>query len=156
MYWRIKRSEYVAGKGAQNKRVMKKVVADSEVPPGILLYADRKPAGWCAVAPRESFPVLANSKVLRPVDDRPVWSIVCFYIDKNFRRMGLSELFLKYVVEFCRKHGAKIVEAYPYELTNKNYPAVFAFTGVASAFLKAGFREVARRSDVRPIMRYEI
>lgn len=31
-------------------------------------------------------------------------------------------------------------------------PDVFAWTGLASAYLKAGFREVARRSESRPIL----
>ena len=35
-------------------------------------------------------------------------------------------------------------------------PDVFAWTGMASAFRKAGFREVARRSAGRPIMRIEL
>lgn len=156
MYWRVRRSEYVVSKGLQNKKKMKKMVSTSELPPGIILYADRRAVGWCAVGPRESFPVLANSRILRPVDDQPVWSIVCFFIDKDFRRMGLTEIFLKYAIEFCKKHGAAVVEGYPFDVSGKNYPAVFAFTGIASAYLKAGFKEVARRSEGRPVMRYMI
>jgi hypothetical protein len=33
---------------------------------------------------------------------------------------------------------------------------IHAFTDMASAFRTAGFVEVARRSETRPIMRYEI
>ena len=156
MYWRLQRTEFEQGKGTGNKKRMNKMVKRGEVP-GLLLYADKEVAGWCAVAPRENYLVLANSRILKPVDEEPVWSIVCFFIDKNFRRLGLTEIFLRYVVEYCRKQGAQIVEGYPVDVKDQsNYPSVFAFTGIASAYLKAGFKEVARRSETRPVMRFFI
>ena len=51
---------------------------------------------------------------------------------------------------------AKIVEAYPVEPKTSPMPDVFAYTGIASVFQEAGFREVARRSETRPIMRCQI
>lgn len=135
---------------------MKKIISEGEIP-GILMYADKEVAGWCAVAPRDQYPVLNNSRILKPVDDEPVWSIVCFYIDKNFRRLGLTQILLQYVIEYCRKMHVRIVEGYPVDVKdNENYPPVFAYTGIASAYLKAGFKEVARRSETRPVMRYYI
>jgi hypothetical protein len=53
-------------------------------------------------------------------------------------------------------HGATIVEGYPVEPKTADMPAPFAWTGTASAFRKAGFTEVARRSATRPIMRYVV
>lgn len=156
MYWKLKRSDFVKGKGSGNKKKIKKIVGSGEIP-GLLLYADKEAAGWCAIAPRAQYPLLVNSKILRPVDEKPVWSIVCFFIDKNFRRLGLTEIFLRYVVEYGKKQGAKIVEGYPVDVKDQqDYPAAFAFTGIASAYIKAGFREVARRSETRPVMRYYI
>jgi GNAT superfamily N-acetyltransferase len=155
MYWRLKRSDFEKAKGEGNKKKLKQLVAGKEIP-GLLLYEDNKIAGWCSVAPRENLPVLENSRILKAVDDQPVWSIVCFYIEKNHRRLGLSQPFLKYAIDYCRNHGAKIIEAYPLDVKSKDYPSVFAFTGFYSTFLKAGFKETARRSETRPIMRYTI
>lgn len=39
------------------------------------------------------------------------------------------------------------------ETNGKNVAPVSSFTGIASAFKEAGFVEVARRSERRPIMR---
>ena len=55
-----------------------------------------------------------------------------------------------------KEHGAKIVEGYPIEAKESNLPSVSSFTGIASAFAEAGFVEVLRRSEHRPIMRYFI
>jgi GNAT superfamily N-acetyltransferase len=152
MYWRLKRAEFNQKKGDGNQRMMQRLVKDGNSP-GILAYSGSLAVGWCAIAPRSAYPVLNNSRILSPVDDQPVWSIVCFYIRKEFRNQGISVELIRAAVEFAGKHKAKIVEAYPVEPKKGIMPAVFAYTGLASAFRKAGFMEVARRSETRPIMR---
>jgi GNAT superfamily N-acetyltransferase len=151
MTWRLKAAEYEKRKGKGNKMAMKELVKKS--PPGIIAYMNNKPAGWCAVAPRNEYVRLENSKILRPVDDKPVWSVSCFFIAKEFRHRGLSLKLLKAAIDFAYSNGATIVEGYPVEPKNDTLPGVFAWTGLASVFLKAGFREVARRSETRPLMR---
>jgi GNAT superfamily N-acetyltransferase len=111
--------------------------------------------GWVAVEPRSAYPKLAHSRVLKPVDDEPVWSITCFFVAKKSRRQGITVELLKAAVEYVRKQGGRIVEGYPVE-TTKNMPAAFVYTGTASAFQQAGFTEVARRAPTRPIFRYII
>lgn len=153
MWFRLKRSEFEARKGEENKRSMHQIVDRGEVP-GILAYAEGQPVGWCSVAPREAFPVLDRSWVLKRVDDQPVWSIVCFFIAKPFRQQGLSSKLLDAALEYAREQGANIVEGYPVDPKKGSTPDVFAYTGLASTFLQAGFVEVARRSETRPLMRY--
>ncbi len=93
--------------------------------------------------------------MLAPVDQQPVWSVTCFYVARGWRRTGLSSQLLRAAVQFAAKKGAKIVEGYPHELTAKTAD-VFVYTGLASAFRKAGFKEAARRSPKRPIMRKNV
>ena len=155
LWWRLKHSQFEKQKGEENKRALKRIVDSGEVP-GLLAYADGHPVGWCSVAPREAFPRLGRSRILKRVDDRPVWSAVCFFVDKQFRRKGVAVRLLEAAVEHAKKHGAKVVEGYPVEPRKASTPDAFAFTGLASAFRKAGFVEVLRRSDTRPIMRYHM
>ncbi len=152
MLWRVRRSQFETQKGAGNKRAMKRIVNAGEIP-GLLAYVRGEPVGWCSVAPREAYPVLSRSRVLKPIDDKPVWSVVCFFIAKAHRRTGLSVRLLEAVTAYARKNGAKIIEGYPVAPKKDRTPDVFAWTGLASAFEKAGFTEVARRSETRPIMR---
>lgn len=152
MAWRLKSSEFEKLKGAGNKKEMKKLVEMKEQI-GIIAYLNKEPIGWCAAAPREKFIRLENSKVLAPIDEKKVWSITCFFIAKEYRRKGLSSELLKGVVNFCRKKKVKILEGYPVVPYAKNIPAAFAWTGIPSAFEKAGFIEVERRSKTKPIMR---
>ena len=155
MAWRLRNKDWIAGKGDQNKSAFKKIVTAGERP-GLLGYIDKQPVAWCSVAPREKFSFLERSRLLRPVDEEAVWSISCLFVLKSYRRKGVSVSLLKAAVEFAAKRGATIVEGYPIEPTMEKTPDPFVWTGTPSAFIKAGFREVHRRSKTRPIMRFEI
>ena len=155
MWWRLPRSEFKQNQGERNKETFKKIVDSGEVP-GILAYMKDQPVGWCSIAPRETFPKLRRSRILKRVDDKPVWSVVCFFVSKAFRRKGVSVGLLKAAVDYATEQGAKIVEGYLVEPRKNRTPDPFAFTGLASAFRKIGFVEVIRRSETRPIMRHMI
>jgi len=99
---------------------------------------------------------LATSRVLAPVDDAPVWSIVCFFVARAHRGRGLMRRLIEGAVAHARRAGARLVEAYPVEPRAAVVPPVFAWTGLVSAFRKTRFTEVARRSPSRPIMRRRI
>ena len=153
MYWRLRRSVWENQNGEKNRRALQKIVESGD-PTGVLAYDGQKPVGWCAVAPRQDFVVLENSRILKPVDDQPVWSLPCFFVAKKYRRRGVTSQLLQGAVEYARKHGAQIVEGYPQDPKSATMVDVFAWTGFVSAFKKAGFKEVARRSTTRPIMRH--
>ncbi|MEW6368604.1 MAG: GNAT family N-acetyltransferase [Acidobacteriota bacterium] len=153
MYWRLKRSEFERRKGDGNRRAMKRLIEKGEIP-GILAYSDGRPVGWCSVAPRSVFPVLENSRVLKRIDDEAVWSVVCFFVEKPYRRKGLTVELLRAAVRLAKSNGARIVEGYPVDPKKGRMADVFAYTGLPSAYRKAGFVEVARRSETRPIMRH--
>ena len=155
MWFRLTNKEFEAAKGEGNREAMKALV-DSGDEPGILAYVDGEPAAWCAVAPRGSFGRLGRSRVLKPVDDEPVWSAVCFFVDKRFRGRGLTVGLLEAAAEHVRGKGGTLLEGYPVEPRKKKAPPVFMYHGLASAFSRAGFSEVARRSATRPIMRREL
>jgi GNAT superfamily N-acetyltransferase len=89
------------------------------------------------------------------VDESDVWSVTCFFVARQARRQGITVELLKAAIEYVRSQGGNIVEGYPVE-TKQEMPAPFIYTGTATAFREAGFVEVARRSDTRPIMRFVI
>jgi GNAT superfamily N-acetyltransferase len=122
-------------------------------PPGLLALRGGEAVAWIAIAPRVELVRLAGSRVLAPVDAAPVWSIPCLFVRKDARRAGLSAQLIRAAAEFAFARGATIVEGYPQDPKHAEMPDVFAWTGIASSFAKAGFSEVARRAPTRPIVR---
>jgi GNAT superfamily N-acetyltransferase len=155
MYWRLTRREFEKNYGEGNRQAMGTIVASGETP-GILAYVEGKPAGWCSVASRSAYDSLQRSRTLKPVDDLPVWSIVCFFVARQWRGMGLTHALIKAAVDYAASQGAKIIEAYPLIPEASKNPGMSIYMGVISTFQKLGFHEVARRSPLRAIMRYAI
>lgn len=152
MWWRLPRKDFVANKGEGNRRALKQLVATGRVL-GLLAYDECTPVGWCAIEPRENYPSLARSRVLAPVDDRPVWAITCFFTARSHRRAGLTVVLLEAAADYVRARGGGILEGYPVLPDVGSTSVSFAWTGFLPAFEKAGFREVVRRSPSRPIVR---
>jgi GNAT superfamily N-acetyltransferase len=155
MWWRIKRAEFERQSGQGNRAALKALIDAGQIP-GLLAYAAGEPVGWVSVGPREDYPVLGRSHVLKPVDDQPAWSIVCFFVAKPYRRQGLMERLIRAAVDYARQNGATIVEGYPVTPREKKVEDAEAFTGLIATFEEAGFVEAARRSERRAIMRYNI
>jgi len=155
MYWRLKRSDFEAQKGEPNRLSLKALVDSGEIP-GLLAYDGVKPVGWVSLAPRPVFSTLERSRILKPVDEQPVWSVVCFFVAKAYRRKGVTLRLLQGAVEFAAQNGASIVEGYPVDPRHVASPDPFVYTGLVSTFRRAGFSEALRRSETRPIMRYTI
>ncbi|MGZ8515177.1 MAG: GNAT family N-acetyltransferase [Candidatus Limnocylindrales bacterium] len=129
--------------------------------PGLLAYRGDRAVGWVSLGPREDFDRLTHSKVLAPVDDVPVWSIVCFVVSRSVRGQGIAQELLDAAVSYARDRGAVALEAYPVDTGEGRVPDANAFHGTLSMFERAGFREVARRqwnatTPVRPIVRLEL
>jgi len=156
MLWRLTRKQFQLQKGEGNKLAMKAIVDSGEIP-GILAYHDTEAIGWCAVAPRDSYSALSRSRILQPIDDRMCWSVACLFIGKPYRKKGVSAKLLIAASEYAESQGADLIEGYPVEPeSDKDIPPAFAWTGIPAAFIRAGFKEVMRRSPTRPIMRKEL
>lgn len=154
MRWKLRGKAYDEAKGYEARQLHKNQLNDGIVT-GLLAYLHGDVVGWVAVEPRSAYDRLAHSRVLKPVDDELVWSITCFFVGKKFRNQGIHVELIHAAVGYVRSKGGRIVEGYPIE-TAKEMPAPFAFTGTAHAFVKAGFKEVARNSPTRPIFRFVI
>lgn len=154
MYYRLQKTDFTEGKTDNgNKEAMQNLVFDQQ-PTGILGFYEGQAIAWCAFAPREHFIKLENSRVHKRIDNNPVWSIPCFFIDKKFRRQGISVELLKGVIQYAKEKQIKIIEAYPTIPTKESLPDTFAWIGLYKSFERAGFEIVDRTSKNRPMVRY--
>jgi GNAT superfamily N-acetyltransferase len=135
-------------------------LCERENPPGVLIYRDGEPVGWCSIGPRAEIPRLAASKLIRPVDEVPVWSIVCVVVRSGHRKQGVTAHLLEGAVAYAASRGAPAVEAHPVDPVGR-MDTTMAFVGTRAMFERAGFRVVGTSDAVagrmpRLIMRRDI
>ena len=155
MFWRLRRSEFDRSSADERRAGLKELVDSGQIP-GILAHVGDEPIAWVSLGPRETFPPLERSRTLVRVDAQPVWSIVCFFVAKPYRRQGLMIKLLRGAVAYAASQGAQIVEGYPVDppAGERISGGMEGYMGLASTFRKAGFVEVARPSEKRAVMRY--
>ena len=159
MFYRIsgKDSGYTRPGEVQRARSKEALLAlaERDPPPGLIGYRGKTPVGWVSLGPREDFAKLARSTVMKPVDDEPVWSIVCFVVPSAFRQQGVARELLAGAVEYARKRGVRLLEAYP---VDKDEPSgnEGSWFGSKRMFDQARFAEVARRRPDRPVVRLQL
>lgn len=132
--------------GGSRERAMR-ALCRSERPPGVVTYRDGVPVGWCSIGERASIPRLATSKLIRPVDDVPVWSIICVVVRGGHRRQGVTAAMLEGAVRYAASRGAPAVEAYPVDPPGR-MDLTMAFVGTRSMFARAGFRVIGTTDAV--------
>jgi ribosomal protein S18 acetylase RimI-like enzyme len=137
---------------SQANRAGLKALVDDGTPPGLIGYRGQVPVGWVSIGPRAEYARLKRSPVMRAVDQRSVWSIVCFVVPSAYRGQGVAQALLEGAVAYAKTRGATLVEAYPVDRPGRSNDSAMWF-GAKSMYDRAGFEEVARRKPQRPIVR---
>lgn len=118
-------------------------------PPGVVGYDDDGvPVGWCSIGPRADNPRLAASRLIRPIDDLPVWSIICVVVRGGHRRRGVTTPLIEGAVAYAASRGAPAVESYPVDPGDRRMDLTMAFVGTRRMFEKAGFEVVGETGAV--------
>ena len=163
-FFRVRNADFAHATADTNRKVLERAVDTTAADgrnPGLVVYRDGEPIGWVSVGPRDDYERLKHSKVLAPIDDKPVWSIVCFVVSRKARNQGVARALLDAAVDYARQHGATLLEAYPVDTDGERVPAAHAFKGTVGMFERAGFEVVERRqfnrtSPIRPIVRRRV
>lgn len=152
MYWRMNSKEFWAFSRDQRKKAMEDTI-NSGMSPGIIAYKGKEPIGWCSIAPKRDYVRLSNSRTIKKGELNDVWSIVCFYVHKDYRRKGVMSRLLDEAIKYASRSGARIVEGYPVDVEG-DVPDPNAYTGKLATFLNAGFVEVEGETQKRTLVRY--
>jgi GNAT superfamily N-acetyltransferase len=159
-YFRVRGMSWSNSTPATNRALLTDL-ADRPIAPGLVAYRDGQAVGWVSLGPRTDYERLAYAKLLAPIDDLPVWSIVCFVVGRRERGQGVANALLDAAIAYARAHGATTLEAYPVDTDGGRIPAANAYHGTLSMFERAGFTVVTRRqatstSSAKPIVRLEL
>jgi GNAT superfamily N-acetyltransferase len=161
-FWRLRSKDFGSLKVPQlRERLRTQARAASDSPPGEPASADShasapglvafdgdRAVGWVSLGPRDDFERIVRSKVIPKIDDRPVWSIVCFAVSSSARGQGVARVLLDAAVSYAQREGAEALEAYPVAIeAGTSIHPDSAFTGTLPMFERAGFEVVADRAS---------
>jgi GNAT superfamily N-acetyltransferase len=157
-FFRFRGRDWSNSTSSQNQTALEHLAERDDLAPGLVGYRDGRAVGWVSLGPREDYGRLTTSRILAPVDDTPVWSIVCFVVSRDARGEGVATGLLAAAIDYARAHGATTLEAYPVDSGRGRVPPANAFGGPLSIYERAGFTVVDRRqwnasTPVRPIVR---
>jgi GNAT superfamily N-acetyltransferase len=146
MAWRATREEIGHTDRKSRKRFLKKRV-EAGTPIGLLAYDGKVPVGWCSIAPKDAYRKLDDQDPGK--DAAGIWSIVCFFVKKEYRGAGLTDRLIEAAVKRAKRGKASAVEAYPVDGDSPSY----RFMGFVPVFEKHGFAEIGKAGTRRHVMR---
>lgn len=157
-YFHRRGRDWATATPASNRDRLCGQIGTATVPPGVLAYAEDAPVGWCQVAPKADFGRLLHSPVTSAPRDEPdpadLWAVTCFVVPPRHRRQGVATELLVGAVEHARRHGARLIEGYPVDVTARaSVSSAELYHGTLALFLAAGFREIRRPSSARVVVR---
>lgn len=138
MFWRLPSSDFARRKVPELRERLHEMAAGDPAP-GLVAYLDGRAVGWISVGPREDYARLERSRTIPRVDDRPVWSVVCFVVSREARGRGVASALLEGALRYATARGAATVEGYPVDPGDAKLPASAGYTGLRSVFERAGF-----------------
>lgn len=133
--------------GGGSREQAMRALCERDVPPGVVTYRDGTPVGWCNIGARSDIPRLVQSKLIRPVDHVPVWSIVCTVVRGGHRRQGVTQQLIEGAVQWARSQGAPAVEAHPVDPDGR-MDLTMAFVGTRAMYERAGFEVIGQTDAV--------
>jgi len=149
-YWRLRSKDFGAAKVPELRERLRGQAAGAPRwdPPGLVAFDGDRAVGWVSLGPRDAYERIVRSRVIPKIDDRPVWSIVCFAVSSAARGRGGGRALLDAAIEFATRHGVRTLEAYPVVIeAGATIHPESAFTGTLPMFERAGFEVVAERAS---------
>jgi ribosomal protein S18 acetylase RimI-like enzyme len=159
-WFMIPRKEFAERSSDDKRTLLRRELKAAEPSPGLIAYVDDSPAAWVRVGPRTSQPALARSRIAKasgePIDDADVWAITCFVVRREHRGQGLAKELTAAAVDHAAAHGARVVEAYPYDTDQRKTSNNEMYVGSVQLFRDAGFKEIARPTGARVVMALDV
>jgi GNAT superfamily N-acetyltransferase len=81
---------------------------------------------------------------MQGLDVLPAWRITCFFVDRRYRRRGVSSAALNGALAEVARLGGGTVESYPEEVGARSVSSSFLHNGTVAMFERYGFKRVRR------------
>jgi hypothetical protein len=120
-----------------------------------LVLHDEEVVAWCHYGSPEELPNIYHRKQYEEElnilpDDR----VTCIFVDKTYRRQGLSAVALRGALDLIAAAGGGIVEGYPHDTAGKKKSVLY--DGTRALFERAGFEYVRSKGTGNCVLRVSV
>lgn len=145
------------GQSVEGNRALKqRLVSEGQAHAALVCDGDRA-VGWCQYGSPEELPGIYHRKEYEAgLVQAPDYRITCFFVDRDYRREGVSAAALQGALDLIAGAGGGVVEGYPQDTKGKKVSASFLYNGTRSLFEQAGFEYERPKGKNHCVMRRRI
>ena len=137
-----------------NRSLKRRLVEEDRAHAALVMDGDEAVA-WCEYGPPSELPNIYHRKQYEAeLDVEPDYRITCIFVDRRYRRTGMSAIVLDGALRLIREAGGGVVEGYPHD--NQGKKKAVLYSGTRALFERAGFRYVRPKGQGNCVMRTEV
>ncbi len=126
-------------RSAEGTKSYKKKLVQEDSAHAALVFDGDICVAWCQFGPPQELPNIYHKKEVASKMTVPDWRITCIFVDRDYRKKGLSFFALNGALELIRNLGGGVVESYPQDTQGSKVSNSFLYNGTKEIFEKAGF-----------------
>jgi GNAT superfamily N-acetyltransferase len=140
---------------ADGNRALKQRLVEGGRAHAALVFDGDEAVAWCEYGTPQELPNIYHRKEYEAELDRlPDYRITCLFVDKRYRRKGLTALALRGALDLISQAGGGVVEGYPHDTGGQKVSVLY--NGTRRLFEQAGFGYVRPNGMKNCVMRKEI
>lgn len=140
-------------RSAEETKAYKKGLVEEDKAHAALVFDGDTCVAWCQFGPPRELPNIYHKKEVESKMTMPDWRITCIFVDKDYRKKGLSLFALNGALALIKDLGGGIVESYPQDAQGGKVSNSFLYNGTKDIFEKAGFQYQDKKGKNHCIMR---
>ena len=138
---------------AADNRALKQRLVNEGKAHAALVFDGNEAVAWAEYGTPEELPNIYHLKEYEADLDGPAdYRITCVFVDKKYRRKGLTEVAIRAALDLIAQGGGGTVEGYPHDTTDGKKASVL-YNSTRSVFERAGFDYVRPKGKRNCVMR---
>ena len=130
------------GQGAEGNRALKCSLVERGEAHAAVVMDGEEAIAWAEYGTPAELPSIHHRKEYDATKTNdPDYRITCVFVDKRYRRQGVTELAITAALHFIAEDGGGVVESYPHDLTDytKKMSSSFIYNGTRRLYERLGF-----------------
>ena len=143
------------GQGYEGNRSLKRAYVEQGRAHAALVFDGDQAVAWCEYGTPEELPNIHHRKDYESAGDPPPdYRLTCIFIDRDYRRKGLTSLALNGALDLIAQAGGGVVEGYPQDLSDgRRVGNSFLYNSTRALYERAGFSYVRPKGKNHTVMR---